>query len=111
MHAVDSENKRNLQNDSRRIAQLFKSLSREGHPWTKFGTGNIETLTEAAKKKLEEDGQPLEVEDGDGGPVGRAVRERLLKWWEEEYCAGRMTLCVLGNGKESIYASDKGLTL
>ncbi|KAI0698094.1 LuxS/MPP-like metallohydrolase [Cytidiella melzeri] len=97
MHAVDSENKRNLQNDSRRIHQLDKSLSCAGHPWTKFGTGNVQTLTEAARKNLERDGQPTQVEDGDGGPVGRAVRERLLNWWEEEYCAGRMSLCVLGN--------------
>ncbi|KAI0345483.1 LuxS/MPP-like metallohydrolase [Trametopsis cervina] len=100
MNAVDSENKRNLQNDSRRLLQLEKSLSQPDHPWTKFGTGNLETLTEAAKRKLDEDGQPTDIEDGDGGPVGRAVRERLVNWWKQEYCAGRMTLSVLG--KESL---------
>ncbi len=98
MNAVDSENKRNLQNDARRIQQLAKSLSRSGHPWTKFGTGNLKSLTEAAKKKLTGEGEPTEAEDRDGGPVGRAVRHTLLKWWEENYCAGRMALCVLGNG-------------
>jgi insulysin len=101
MNAVDSENKRNLQNDNRRIHQLSKGLSRAGHPWTKFGTGNIETLTEAAKQQLEQSGQS-KIEDGDGGPIGRAVRKQLLTWWEHEYCAGRMTLCVLGNGIDSI---------
>ncbi|KAI0812746.1 LuxS/MPP-like metallohydrolase [Irpex lacteus] len=97
MNAVDSENKRNLQNDARRVQQLAKSLSRFGHPWTKFGTGNLKSLTEAAKKKLTGEGKPAESEDRDGGPVGRAVRHTLLKWWEDNYCAGRMALCVLGN--------------
>lgn len=98
MHAVDSENKRNLQNDGRRIHQLAKSLSTPGHPWAKFGTGNVKSLTETARKKLESETPPPEVKDGDGGPIGKEVRQRLMKWWEQEYCAGRMTLCILGNG-------------
>ncbi len=102
MNAVDNENKRNLQNDSRRIHQLSKSLSRTEHPWTKFGTGNIKSLTEAAKKMLAEEGQPTEAQDGDGGPVGRALRQTLLKWWQDNYCAGRMTLSVLGNGMNQV---------
>ncbi|KAF7789938.1 hypothetical protein EIP86_000886 [Pleurotus ostreatoroseus] len=103
MYAVDSENKRNLQNDSRRAFQIDKALSVPGHPWTKFGTGNVASLTEAAKKKLKADGIHVadgEKPDGDGGPVGREVRRRLIEWWEREYCAGRMALAVVG--KESI---------
>lgn len=39
-----------------------------------------------------------EDRDGeDGGPVGKEVRKRLGEWWAEEYCAGRMKLCVVGN--------------
>lgn len=78
---------------------MSKSLSSPGHPWNKFGTGNVKSLTEATRKTIEVDGTSAEVGDGDGGPIGREVRERLLKWWEQEYCAGRMTLCVLGNGR------------
>jgi insulysin len=47
---VHSENTKNLQNDSWRVFQLNKHLSRPGHPWRKFGTGNKQTLTEAARK-------------------------------------------------------------
>ncbi|KAI0795391.1 LuxS/MPP-like metallohydrolase [Abortiporus biennis] len=102
IHAVDSENKRNLQNDARRMFQLGKSLSKPGHPWSKFGTGNYASLTEAARKKFEEKGDPAtEDEDsGDGGPIGRETRRRLVEWWKEQYCASRMTLAVVG--KESL---------
>ena len=102
MYAVDSENKRNLMDDSRRINQLLKGLSAEGHPWCKFGTGNVESLTEAAKKTLESRGEiATDDKEGDGGPVGREVRRRLIEWWEREYCAGRMTLAVVGKGMQS----------
>ncbi|EJD02194.1 insulin-degrading enzyme [Fomitiporia mediterranea MF3/22] len=49
LNAVDSENKKNLQSDMWRIFQLNKHLTRPGHPWKKFGTGNKATLTEAAR--------------------------------------------------------------
>ena len=99
MYAVDSENKRNLQNDDRRVYQLAKSLSIPGHPWTKFGTGNVESLTEAARKQLELGNKPpTEKPEGDGGPIGREVRRRLMEWWEREYCASRMGLAVIGKG-------------
>jgi insulysin len=37
--------------------------------------------------------------DADGGPVGRETRRRLMEWWENEYCAGRMRLAIVGRGK------------
>lgn len=40
---------------------------------------------------------PSEAE-ADGGAVGREIRRRLMKWWTEEYCASRMSLCILGKG-------------
>lgn len=98
MHAVDSENKRNLQNDTRRIHQIAKWLSVEGHPWRKFGTGNVESLTAKAKKIIEDRGEKPDTEGGDGGPVGREVRKMLIEWWKNQYCAGRMTLAVVGKG-------------
>ena len=76
INAVDSENKRNLQDDSRRSLQTERSLSAPGHPWLAFGTGNIESLTSAAREKaIDEKWDPDTIlPDGDGGPVGRETR-------------------------------------
>ncbi|KAI0093889.1 insulin-degrading enzyme [Irpex rosettiformis] len=130
LKAVDSENKKNIQSDIFRMFQVNKHLSKPNHPWRKFGTGNIESLSHAAKelqKKglLEENGNkqttgisasstpipsrpdtpassaPSSTEfEGDGGAVGREIRRRLMEWWQAEYSANRMRLCVIG--KESL---------
>ncbi|KAF8743460.1 Peptidase M16, partial [Rhizoctonia solani] len=116
LNAVDSENKKNRQNDVWRIHQLNKSLSKMGHPWAKFGTGNRETLTAASRKKAHPEllapnasdslansqapsPSPSEMESsetGDGGAAGRETRRRLVEWWESQYSAERMKLVILG---------------
>ncbi|KAJ7286255.1 Metalloenzyme, LuxS/M16 peptidase-like protein [Mycena rebaudengoi] len=50
LNAVDSEHKKNHQADMWRIFQLSKHLSIEGHPWRKFGSGNRDSLSAAAKR-------------------------------------------------------------
>ncbi|KAL5511367.1 STE23_2 [Sanghuangporus vaninii] len=138
LNAVDSENKKNIQNDMWRIFQLTKHLTRPGHPWKKFGTGNKATLTEAARSAKARSGNlPAEKpslnnflngngnastlpspipsriaspapsvnstnseNEADGGSVGRETRRRLIEWWSKEYCAGRMSLVIIG--KESL---------
>lgn len=49
LNAVDSEHKKNHQADLWRIYQVNKTLSRPGHPWNKFGTGNKESLTRVGR--------------------------------------------------------------
>jgi len=113
INAVDSENKRNLQDDSRRILQLERSLSAPGHPWLAFGTGNIDSLTSAAREKAidEKWGSDVILPDGDGGPVGRETRRRLIEWVEQQYCSGRMTLAILGRGTyNSLHGNITSLT-
>lgn len=99
INAVNSEFKRNLQNDRRRFLQLKKHLSVPGHPWRKFQTGSYESITEAAVT-LQREGKLPDIEgdedSGTGGAVGRETRRRLKEWWENQYCSGRMTLAVLG---------------
>ncbi|KDQ33027.1 hypothetical protein PLEOSDRAFT_1032530 [Pleurotus ostreatus PC15] len=82
LNAVDSEHKKNHQSDMWRIFQLNKHLSRPGHVWNKFGSGNRESLSKA--------GQELKSK-------GRLTRRRLIEWWSKEYCASRMRLCVIGS--------------
>lgn len=100
---MNSENKKNLQVDSRRVFQLSKHLSKEGHQWAKFGTGNKESLLKAAREAVgstqptsEDDLSPGSEEDG--GAAGREARRRLIEWWKREYSASRMRLCVIGKG-------------
>jgi insulysin len=76
--AVDSENKNNLQSDSRRLLQVGKSLSNPDHHYCRFSTGNLETLRDEPKQR------------------GIDVREEFMKFHEREYSANRMKLVVLG---------------
>lgn len=78
IRAVDSENKKNLQNDTWRLYQLDKSLSNPQHPYHKFSTGNLQTLGEVP------------------GSQGVDVREELLKFYKESYSANLMKLAIIG---------------
>ncbi|CAB4420535.1 unnamed protein product [Rhizophagus irregularis] len=80
--AVDSENNKNLQLDGWRLYQLEKALSNPKHPYSRFGTGNLETLKENPIKQ------------------GLNIRDELLKFHEKYYSANIMKLVVLG--KESL---------
>ncbi|KAH8824366.1 Metalloenzyme, LuxS/M16 peptidase-like protein [Flagelloscypha sp. PMI_526] len=97
LNAVNSEYKMNLQSDNKRVFQLAKHLSRQGHAWRKFDIGNTETLLKAAREKV---GQDIQEDLEDGGPVVQEARRRLIEWWATEYSASRMRLCVIG--KESL---------
>lgn len=120
---MDSEHRKNHQADLWRIFQVNKHLSKPGHVWSKFGSGNRDSLTKAARV-LKKNQRPIRESpvnqspipsrgsspapstssnsselDADGGFVGRETRRRLLEWWSKEYCASRMRLCIIGKGK------------
>lgn len=78
LKAVDSENKKNLQNDTWRLYQLSKSLSNPKHPFCHFSTGNLQTLKELPAQR------------------GVSVREEFLKFHDQYYSANTMKLVVLG---------------
>lgn len=90
--AVDSENKKNLQNDLWRLYQLDKSSSNPLHPYHKFSTGNKETLGDIPTSQ------------------GIDVRAELLKFYKDSYSSNLMKVTVLG--RESLetlesWVSDK----
>ena len=70
--AVDSENQKNLQIDAWREQQLFKSQANSESVFSKFSTGNAQTLN---------------VE---------SVRDELLEFHKKYYSANLMTLVLLG---------------
>ncbi|KAI9792346.1 MAG: Insulinase (Peptidase M16) [Piccolia ochrophora] len=78
LQAVDSENKKNLQNDTWRLRQLSKSLSNPRHPYCHFSTGNLETLRDNPRAR------------------GVEIRGEFIKFYEKHYSANRMKLAVLG---------------
>ncbi|KAK3095847.1 hypothetical protein FSP39_019946 [Pinctada imbricata] len=82
VNAVNSENDKNLQSDPWRLHQLEKSLTDPNHDFSKFGTGNKDTLDIIPKSK------------------GMNTRDELLKFHNEYYSSNIMGLCVLG--KESL---------
>ncbi|XP_046427439.1 insulin-degrading enzyme isoform X1 [Neodiprion fabricii] len=82
LNAVNLEHEKNITNDTWRIDQLEKSSANPNHAYSKFGTGNKETLDVIPKKN------------------GINVRDELLKFHKEWYSANIMSLSVLG--KESL---------
>lgn len=83
VNAVDSEHVKNVPSDAWRLSQLEKSTSNPNHPYSKFGTGNKETLDIIPKER------------------GIQVRDELLKFHKKWYSANLMSLAVLGQGKRN----------
>lgn len=74
MNAVDSEFRKNLSSDSRRLSQVEKSfIARKGSVLNRFSTGNLETL------KV------------------KGIRDYLLKFHLDHYSSNLMSLCMVGN--------------
>jgi insulysin len=82
LQAVNSENKKNLQNDTWRLHQLNKSLSNPKHPYCHFSTGSLDTLRDKPRAR------------------GVEIREKFMEFHDKHYSANLMKLVVLG--KESL---------
>uniref|UniRef100_A0A0B7KQ84 Uncharacterized protein n=1 Tax=Bionectria ochroleuca TaxID=29856 RepID=A0A0B7KQ84_BIOOC len=87
LKAVDSENKKNLQNDTWRLRQLDKSLSNPRHPYCHFSTGNFEVLKTEPEAK------------------GINVRDKFIEFHSQHYSANLMKLVLLG--RESLDVLQK----
>ncbi|KAJ2866718.1 metalloprotease [Coemansia aciculifera] len=79
LKAVDSEHKGYLQSDSWRTYQLITGTTNPTHPFSRFSTGNTETLKDAAEE------------------LGLDLREELIKFYQKYYSADVMRLVVIGN--------------
>lgn len=75
INAVDSEFKKNYQNDYRRALQVMKYHgSNQDSNYSKFQTGNLDTL-----------GKP-------------GIRDALIEFHKNYYSSNLMNLCIVGNG-------------
>ncbi|CAK8675757.1 unnamed protein product [Clavelina lepadiformis] len=82
LNAVHSEHEKNIMSDGWRLHQLDKSTADPNHKFSRFSTGNRETLDIIPKSN------------------GICVREALLKYHDKFYSSNVMGLAVLG--KESL---------
>ena len=74
MNAVDSEFRKNLSNEVRRMIQIEKSiLTAEGSRLKRFSTGNLESLSVPH------------------------IRDHLIKYYNEHYSSNLMSLSLVGN--------------
>ena len=81
MKAVNSEHEKNLINHSRRIRQILKVSAINDTPFSKFSTGNLQTLNH------------------------ESIRSDLIEFFENNYSSNLMKLVMLGN--ESIDVLEK----
>ena len=78
VQAVNSENSKNLTADGRRRLQILKDIADPQHYYSKFSTGNAETLPTDNPEKL------------------KMVREALLAFHRRHYRPERMTVVIAG---------------
>lgn len=78
-NAVHSEFHLSLKDDNRRSLDVIKSIINPAHPFSKFSTGNLQTLSERGGQKL---------------------RDEVIAFYQKHYYAKNMSLVVLG--KESL---------
>jgi len=78
VNAVNSEHEKNIPNDTWRINQIEKATADVKHDFSKFGTGNKETLDVLPKEQ------------------GVSVRDSLLEFHSTWYSSNIMGLAVLG---------------
>ncbi len=88
LRAVNSEYLNGRTADNWRNYQMLKHGSNHDHPFSKFGCGNYNTLTDGGDPELK--GEDVEF----GG--GSSPREALVKFWTDKYHAGNIKLCVVG---------------
>lgn len=78
LQAVNNEHVKNLENDHWRLFQLSKSTANPQHPFSKFGTGDLQTLRDTPRRH------------------GIDIRSALLTFHDRYYSSNVSTLCILG---------------
>ncbi|KAL7468998.1 hypothetical protein ACHAXS_009237 [Conticribra weissflogii] len=104
LRAVNSEYLNGRTADNWRNYQMLKQGASKDHPFSKFGCGNYNTLTNGGDPsvKNQNDGNSSgeETANESATPVafggGSSPREDLVKFWTDKYHAGNLRLCVVG---------------
>ncbi|KAK0405859.1 hypothetical protein QR680_018242 [Steinernema hermaphroditum] len=78
IESVDSEFRNYEKNDVRRMVRICRVLSRPGHDFRKFSTGNRQTLLDIPNSK------------------GLRIHDEVVKFFKKHYSSNVMSLCVFG---------------
>ena len=73
MNAVNSEHKKNINNDWWRIYRMLDVISKKDSQLNKFGTGNLETLNK------------------------KGVRDRMIKFYNDYYCSENISVASISS--------------
>lgn len=76
--AIDSEYRLKLLDDMRRTNEVYKSICNPRHPFAKFSVGSKTTLEDRP---------------------AQSIRQDLIDFYTNEYCAGKMALVLHGAGE------------
>ncbi|ESK88330.1 insulin-degrading enzyme [Moniliophthora roreri MCA 2997] len=99
LKALVAENKKQSFDASLRVMTVLRHLSKNGHvlrqPKTDDIVKKINVLRLTGKVPSNADIDLLE-----DPAIITIIRKRLMEWWEKEYCASRMDLCIVS--KESL---------
>ena len=98
LRAVNSEYLNGRTADNWRNYQMLKELSNHDHPFSKFGCGNYNTLTDGGDPELKgaEDDDDSSISSSVEFGGGSSPRGDLVKFWTDKYHAGNIRLCVVG---------------
>lgn len=91
LRAVNSEYLNGKTADNWRNFQMMKNGASHDHPFSKFGCGNYNTLTNGGDDSLKDEEEKVDFFGGGSSP-----RESLIKFWTDKYHAGNLRLCVVG---------------
>jgi len=101
VNAVDSENSKNMSNDGRRRLQILKAMADEQHHYSKFSTGNAQTLvmatptpTETHDDTSKSEKEKMKVDDDES--KDEFVREALLAYHRLHYRPDNMSVVLVG---------------
>jgi len=75
VNAVDSEHKKNIEDDYWRMFHLIKLISKKSSQINKFGTGNLETLDK------------------------KGLRDRMKQFYNDYYCSENISISIISSEK------------
>lgn len=96
VNAVDSENSKNTSNDGRRRLQVLKALANPNHHYSKFSTGNANTLAMDNDIGVENSDYLSDVNVENAESKSTFIREALLAFHRRHYRPDNMVVVVVG---------------